>query len=52
MEARFMELPFTRSGATLKVQAPANANIATPGRYLLFAIDGQGVPSIAKIVTM
>jgi hypothetical protein len=34
MEARFMELPFTRSASTLKVQAPASANIATPGRYL------------------
>ncbi len=52
LEARFMELPFTRSGSTLKVVAPANANIATPGRYLLFVLDGQGVPSIAKVVTM
>jgi hypothetical protein len=50
MEQRFMELPFTRSGSTLKVQAPANANIAPPGRYLLFVLDGQGVPSIAKVV--
>ena len=52
MEARFMELPFTRSGSILKVQAPANANIATPGRYLLFVLDGQGVPSIAKVVSL
>jgi Domain of unknown function (DUF1929) len=52
MEARFIELPFTRSGSTLKVQAPANANIATPGHYLLFVINGQGVPSIAKVVSM
>lgn len=51
MDARFMELSFTRVGSTLKVQAPANANLAPPGRYLLFVLDGQGVPSIAKVVS-
>jgi galactose oxidase len=32
----------------LTVQAPANANLAPPGHYLLFIVDG--VPSVAKIV--
>ena len=52
MEGRFIEMPFTRSGSTLTVQAPANRNIATPGRYLLFVLDAQGVPSIARMVAM
>ncbi len=51
-EARFIELSFTKSGNKVKVKAPANANIATPGRYLLFVLDGQGVPSVAKVVAM
>jgi hypothetical protein len=52
LESRFMELPFTRSGTTLKVQAPASANLATPGYYLLFVLDAQGVPSIARVVAL
>ncbi len=34
----------------LDVTAPANANLAPPGHYMLFLIDGNGVPSVAKIV--
>ena len=50
-EQRFMELPFTpTAGGGLSVKAPANRNLAPPGRYLLFAIDNRGVPSVARIV--
>lgn len=35
---------------TVVVNAPTNPNAAPPGHYLLFVFDGQGVPSIAKIV--
>ncbi|MFZ1425805.1 MAG: galactose oxidase early set domain-containing protein, partial [Geminicoccaceae bacterium] len=52
MEQRFMGLPFTRSGNQLLVNAPASLNLATPGRYLLFVLDAQGVPSIARIVAV
>jgi hypothetical protein len=52
MEQRFLELAFTRDGNTLKVRAPANANLATPGRYMLFAINAQGVPSVARLVSI
>ena len=52
MEQRILDLPFTRNFSVLKVQAPANANLAPPGRYLLFVINGQGTPSLAKIVSM
>jgi galactose oxidase-like protein len=50
MDQRFLELPFTTSSGTLNVGAPTRASDAPPGYYLLFAIDTQGVPSVAKIV--
>jgi hypothetical protein len=46
-----MELPFTAAaGSGLSVKAPASRNLAPPGRYLIFAIDNRGVPSVARIV--
>jgi YVTN family beta-propeller protein len=50
MEQRFLELPFTANGAQLMVQAPTRAADATPGYYLLFVIDGAGVPAVASMV--
>lgn len=51
-EQRFMEPPFTRSGATLTITAPANRRLAPPGHYLLFVLDAAGVPSLARIVAI
>ncbi len=51
-DQRFIDLPFTRSGNTLTVQAPANSNIAPPGSYMLFINNGGGVPSVASIVQL
>ena len=50
MEQRFLELPFTVQGTTVNVTMPANANLATPGYYLLHLIDDKGVPSPAKLI--
>jgi Domain of unknown function (DUF1929)/Carbohydrate binding domain/Kelch motif len=50
MNQRFMELAFTKSGNNLAVTAPANANLAPPGTYMLFVLDAQGVPSVAKML--
>jgi hypothetical protein len=36
--------------AGLNVTAPSNANLAPPGHYLLFLVNGNGVPSVARIV--
>ena len=36
----------------LKVKAPANANLAPPGRYMLFVINAQGVPSVARLLSI
>lgn len=48
----FVDLPFTRSGNTLTVSTPANANIAPANHYMVFAVDSNGVPSTAKIVKL
>jgi hypothetical protein len=46
-------LSFTATGpSTLTGTAPASSNLAPPGRYMLFLINGAGVPSVAKIVTV
>ena len=37
-------------GSSLSLTAPANANVAPPGHYLLFLVNASGVPSVAKIV--
>jgi hypothetical protein len=51
-DQRFVPLSFTTSGTTLNVQAPANANLAPPGTYMLFIVDANGVPSVAKFVKL
>ncbi len=46
-------LNFTPAGSTtLRSNAPPNANVAPPGPYMLFLINGAGVPSVARMVTI
>jgi chitodextrinase len=52
MEQRYVPLSFTAGAGALTATAPANVNIAPPGVYMLFIIDANGVPSIAKMVTL
>jgi hypothetical protein len=47
---RLIPLSFTVSGTTLNVTAPVNSNIAPPGDYMLFIVNAQGTPSVAKFV--
>jgi hypothetical protein len=49
-EQRFQNLSFAQNGGGLQIQAPANANLAPPGYYMLFLINSDGVPSVAKIL--
>ena len=42
-------LTFAQAATKVTIQAPANANIAPPGHYMLFVLNKQGVPSIAHI---
>ncbi|MFE2308994.1 discoidin domain-containing protein [Streptomyces sp. NPDC059411] len=37
---------------TYTVSVPADPGVVLPGTYMLFALDAQGVPSIAKFVTV
>ena len=45
-----MRLSFTQATNGLNVTMPANTNIAPPGFYMLFILNGSGVPSVAKII--
>ncbi len=40
------------SGTTYTLDTPASAGIASPGYYLLFALDSAGVPSVAAILRL
>src|SRR5438552_2928137 len=52
MEQRYVPLQFTAGAASLTATGPANANVAPPGVYMLFIIDANGVPSIARMVSV
>ena len=47
---RLNSLAFVKGNGKLTISAPANANIAPPGHYMLFVVDQKGVPSIGQIV--
>jgi chitodextrinase len=47
---RFIPLSFSQVSGGLDIIAPVDANLAPPGYYMLFILDGNGVPSIAKIL--
>lgn len=47
---RINRLSFTAAGGALNVVAPANANLCPPGHYLLFVLNNNGVPSVARVV--
>jgi hypothetical protein len=51
-EQRFLELQRTQNSGSnqVTISTPANANLAPPGYYMLFALNSNGTPSIAKIV--
>jgi galactose oxidase-like protein/Big-like domain-containing protein len=52
MEQRYIPLSFTTGATSLTATTPADANIAPPGYYMLFIIDGNGVPSVARMVNI
>ena len=47
---RINVLTFSANAADLEVRAPSNPNLAPPGHYMLFILDGKGVPSVASII--
>jgi galactose oxidase len=47
---RFNELSFVRTSDGLTVTSPASSNLAPPGYYMLFILNGNGVPSTARVL--
>ena len=50
MGQHFLPLSFSAGSGSLTISAPANANLAPPGNYLLFIVNTNGVPSVAATV--
>ncbi|HKT59088.1 MAG TPA: galactose oxidase-like domain-containing protein [Gemmatimonadales bacterium] len=48
--SRRLKLTFSVNATGLTVIAPSTGNIAPPGHYMLFIVNGTGVPSVARIV--
>ena len=38
------------SGNTASLKLPADRGVLVPGTYMLFAMDGNGVPSVASTI--
>jgi hypothetical protein len=51
-DQRYLPLTFTVVGNELNVTMPTNINLAPPGDYMLFLVSGNGVPSVASMVTV
>ncbi|MBW8878653.1 MAG: DUF1929 domain-containing protein [Acidobacteria bacterium] len=47
---RINRLSFSQTAGGLSVTAPASANLAPPGHYMLFILNGSGVPSVAQVI--
>jgi hypothetical protein len=50
MGQRINFLTFAAAAGALKVTAPANANLCPPGHYMLYLLNDDKVPSVARIV--
>ena len=50
MHQRAVRLQNSGKGNSLSVSVPAQAGLLPPGYYMLFAINGKGVPSVARFV--
>jgi Domain of unknown function (DUF1929) len=50
MNQQFNRLSFTPESGRLSVTAPASGNLTPPGHYMLFILDPNGVPSVARII--
>jgi hypothetical protein len=52
MEQRYVPLSFTAGATSLQAAGPPNANVAPPGIYMLVIVDANGVPSVARMVSV
>ena len=49
-DQRSLELPVSQVAGGVQFTTPSNPNAAPPGYYMLFLVNGQGVPSMAKMI--
>ncbi|PSB31260.1 galactose oxidase-like domain-containing protein [Chlorogloea sp. CCALA 695] len=47
---RISRLNFTPAAGGLFIETPTKINLNPPGYYMLFILNGEGVPSVAKII--
>ena len=52
MSQRYIELGVAQRSGGVRLTAPASAELATPGYYMLFLLNAQGVPSVAKFISL
>ena len=52
MSQRFNRLTFTQGMGGLNVTMPSDANACPPGYYMIFILNGNGVPSVAQIISV
>ena len=50
--SRFQWLTFTADATGLTVTAPSSSNRAPPGHYMVFVLNADDVPSVARIVRL
>ena len=50
MDQRINRLTYFFASGGLFMTAPSNPNLCPPGYYMLFLLNGNGVPSVAKII--
>jgi len=49
---RYVPLTFQQATGGLTLSAPASANFAPPGYYMLFIVNSSGIPSVAPFVQL
>ncbi len=52
MDQRLVGMSFSGGSGSLTVTGPPNSKIAPPGYYMLFLINNNGVPSVARFVLL
>jgi hypothetical protein len=51
-DQRYVQLVISRAESSLVAIAPGYPNLAPPGWYMLFILNGEGVPSVARWVRL
>jgi hypothetical protein len=51
-DQRSLELPVSQVAGGVQFTTPSNPNAAPPGYYMLFLVNGQGVPSVASMIRL